>query len=425
MVARNPGQRDSFIADMRFVDGLLKGVNASDALQPKAFRYVMTKQGLHALAAHLKVVEGYSFDIETVGFDEFKPDSKIISIAITTWMPGELPSEVWSVPLYHPESPFRKTWKAILKWLYRYMRMPKFRAAHNGKFDLRWLRQFGMPNLTLTFDTMLAAHLLDENRPKSLDSLARTLLGAPAWKIDNKNLIDEPLRKVLKYNGLDTWNTAHIYVILRNELIQRPRLMKIMKYIMVPASNAFTQIEMKGIWVDTEKLATNSKIAKETLDDLNEQLMQHVPDKSLWPANIKEVNFNASNFARWWLFEYLNLPVGHLHDHGKGDDPGEEQDQVPDHVRVQRRILDPVLGQELAEELVQLAGQEERERQGEDADAAPDGSLDIPDHEHAEQADGDDDIDDVQRCEPVPEVHSSTLVTEPSACAGLTPRPAA
>jgi DNA polymerase-1 len=309
MVARNPGQHDSFVADLRFVEGLLKGVNASDALKPKAFRYVMTKQGLYTLAEHLKTVGGYSFDIETVGFDEFKPESKIISLSLTTWAPGELPSEVWSIPLYHPESPFKRTWKKVLAWLYKYLRMPKQRAAHNGKFDLRWLRQFGMPNLTLTFDTMLAAHLLDENRPKSLDSLARTLLGAPAWKIDNKNLIDEPLRKVLKYCGLDTWNTANIYVKLRDQLLERPRLMKIMKYIMVPASNAFTEIEMKGIWVDTEILATNSKIAKETLDDLNEQLMQYVPDKSLWPANVKEVNFNASNFARWWLFDHLGLPI--------------------------------------------------------------------------------------------------------------------
>lgn len=309
MVARNPGQHDSFVADLRFVEGLLKGVNASDALKPKAFRYVMTKAGLYLLAERLKVCEGYSFDIETIGFDEFKPESKIISLSLTTWMPGELPSEVWSIPLYHGESPFKSTWKKILVWLYKYMKMPKFRVAHNGKFDLRWLRQFGMAGLTLTFDTMLAAHLLDENRPKSLDSLARTILGAPAWKIDNKNLIDEPLRKVLKYCGLDTWNTAHIYVALRNQLLERPRLMRIMKHIMVPASNAFTEIEMKGIWVDTEILATNSKIAKETLDDLNDQLMQHVPDKSLWPANVKEVNFNASNFARWWLFEHIGLPI--------------------------------------------------------------------------------------------------------------------
>jgi uracil-DNA glycosylase family 4 len=309
MVARNPGQYDGFVADMKFVNGLLTGVNASDALKPKAFRYVMSGKGLKLLAERLKVCEGYSFDIETNGFDEFKPDSKIVTLSLTTWMPGEMPSEVWVIPLYHPESPFRTKWRQIITWLWPFLKLPKKRIAHNGKFDLRWLRQFKCRGMTLTFDTMLAAHLLDENRPKGLKPLARTLLGVAPWEMDTRDLLNEPLRKVMKYNGLDTWYTAHIYFILRDQLVQRPRLMKIMKYIMVPASNAFTEIEMKGIWVDTEKLSTNSLIAKRTLDDINEQLMQYVPDKSLWPANIKEVNFNASNFARWWLFDYLELPV--------------------------------------------------------------------------------------------------------------------
>lgn len=308
MVARNPGQYDGFVADLRFVHGMITGAELSDELKPKAFRYIMSKKGLKLLSERLNVCEGYAFDIETNGFDEFKPDSKIITLSLTTWMPGELPSEVWVIPLYHPESPFQDIWRRLLQWLRPFLKKPKKKIAHNGKFDLRWMRQFGIP-LSLTFDTMLAAHLLDENRPKGLKPLARTILGVAPWEMDTKALLDEPLKKIMKYNGLDTWYTAHLYFHFRKQLLERPRLMKIMKYIMVPASNAFTEIEMKGIWVDTEKLSTNSKIAKETLDDINAQLMKHVPPREVWPDNVKEVNFNASNFARWWLFDYLKLPV--------------------------------------------------------------------------------------------------------------------
>jgi DNA polymerase-1 len=308
MVARNPGQHDGFIADLQYVHRLLTGVDSSAAYRPTAFRYVMSKRGLQALADRLSVCEGYAFDIESNGFDEFKPDSKMVSLALATWMPGEAPSEIWSIPLYHPESPFKDNWRRVLRWLAKFLKKPKKRIAHNGKFDLRWLWQFGV-DMTLTFDTMLAAHLLDENRPKGIKPLARSLLGVAPWEMDASNLLAEPLRKVLKYNGLDSWYTAWVYTVLKKQLIERPRLMKIMKHIMVPASNIFTEIEMKGIWVDTEKLATNAKVAKETLDDIDAQLREFVPPREVWPDNIKEINFNASNFARWWLFDYLEFPV--------------------------------------------------------------------------------------------------------------------
>lgn len=309
MVARNPGQHDGFVADLMYVDRLSKGIDSSDAYKPKAFRNVMSKQGLRMLADELSVCQGYSFDIESNGFDEFKPDSRMVSLAFSTWRKGATgPEIIWAIPLYHPESPFQGNWKLILRWLAKYMRMPKQRWAHNGKFDLRWLWQFGV-KFNLTFDTMLAAHLLDENRPKGIKPLARQILGVAPWDMDASDLLNQPLKRVLKYNGLDTWYTAWVGFEFKRQLKERPRLNNIMNKIMVPASNIFTEIEMRGIWVDTEILATHAKIAKETLDDIDARLMAHVPPREVWPKNIKEVNFNASNFARWWIFDHLGMPV--------------------------------------------------------------------------------------------------------------------
>lgn len=309
MVKRNPGQHDGFVADLQYVRRMMDGVKSSDALKPKAFRYVMTKQGLRTLAEHLTVCEGYAFDIESNGFDEYKEDSRMVSLSVTTWMPGATgPEYVWAIPLFHPESPFAHNWEKILQWFAKYLLKPKKRVAHNGKFDLRWLRQFGV-GMDLTFDTMLAAHLLDENRPKGIKPLARTILGVAPWDMDASDLLNEPLRKVLKYNGLDTWYTAHVYFHFKKQLQEQPRLGKIMAKIMVPASNVFTEVEMRGIWTDREILQTNAKIAKDTLDDIDKELLAHVPPRDVWPSNIKDVNFNASNFARWWLFDYLDLPI--------------------------------------------------------------------------------------------------------------------
>jgi DNA polymerase-1 len=318
MVFRNPGLRGGFIADLSYINRLSRGEKLSDALVPKRIASVVSKRGLQALADELKVCEGYAFDIETTGFDEFKPDGRIISLALSTWRKGDTgPRDCWVIPLYHPESPWRTRWREVLEKLAVFLRMPKKRVAHNGKFDLRWLRHFGA-RFSLTFDTMLAAHLLNENRPKSLESLSRELVGVEPWKIDNKTLIDEPLRKVVKYNGMDTWNTALIYFVLRRQLMEQRKLAVLFQRMSVPASEVFTDIERRGIFCDVPLLDERAHIVKQELKAIDSGLMEWVPPRDEWPKNVKAVNFNASNFARWWIFDWLELPVAAR---GKGGNP--------------------------------------------------------------------------------------------------------
>lgn len=307
-VKRNPGQRASFIADLRLLYRMTIG-DTFDQFKPSFFKAVHNKQRIKEFVADLEQAEGYAFDLETNGFNEYEEDSKIVSLSVTTWDVGATaPERIWVIPLCHPQSPFRHVWKSVLRMLSKYMAIPRKRIAHNGKFDLRWLHQFGV-FIDQTFDTMLAAHLLNENRPKGLKSLAQTLLGVPAWDMDTKDLLSEPLAPTLRYNGLDTWYTAHLYFLFLKQLQAQPRLYKIMGRLMMPASNAFTEIERRGIWVDRDRLVTNAKVAKETLQGFNDQLMEYVPDEEVWPDNIKAVNFNASNFARWWLFDHLDFPI--------------------------------------------------------------------------------------------------------------------
>jgi len=318
MVFRNPGLRGGFIADLSYINRLSRGEKLSDALVPKRIASVVSKRGLQALADELKVCEGYAFDIETTGFDEFKPDGRIISLALSTWRKGDTgPRDCWVIPLYHPESPWRTRWREVLERIAPFLRMPKKRVAHNGKFDLRWLRHFGA-RFSLTFDTMLAAHLLNENRPKSLESLSRELVGVEPWKIDNKTLIDERLVKVVKYNGMDTWNTALIYFVLRRQLMEQRKLAVLFQRMSVPASEVFTDIERRGIFCDVPLLDERAHIVKQELKAIDSGLMEWVPPRDEWPKNVKAVNFNASNFARWWIFDWLELPITKR---GKGGAP--------------------------------------------------------------------------------------------------------
>jgi uracil-DNA glycosylase family 4 len=330
-VYRNPGQKGGFEADLSYLANVMRGADVFTEHKPKEYRIAWTREDLVALRDDLRIAHGVAFDIESTGFDEFKPESRIVCIAFTLWgADDKSPQVTWALPLYHPESPWRLVWKKVLAQFAALCSTRAKRVAHNGKFDCRWLHQFGW-KIDQTFDTMLAAHLLDENRPKGLKPLGRQLLGAPPWGIDTHDLLNTPLDEVLEYCGLDTFNTARLYFVLRKDLLKKENKRKalLFKRLVIPASNEFIYTERAGVWVDREALMTNWKISRDELQAIDDQLKQYVPEDHPYIVRYKNgelktdgINFNASNFLRWLLFEHLGLPIvsrGKTKDKG---DPG-------------------------------------------------------------------------------------------------------
>lgn len=321
-VQRNPGQRQSWEADVQFFVSQVLGRSTEVSLPKVAF--IDTTDKLKSLIRVMAKAELISYDIETTRASEFEAGAAIVSLAGTLVLKSGR-RIVFAIPLYHPESPYRTKWRSLLRNLAPHLeRIPK-QVAHNGKFDARWLRHFGV-QMRVTFDTMLAAHLLDENRQKGLKPLARVLLGVPPWEISTRDLLSTPIQEVLKYNALDTYYTYHIYLILRQQLIEQPRLLRLFQLVTIPSAEILIDVERTGVWIDPEKLATAHKISFDMRDEIDRQLMEYVPDPETtegWPTNSKgkqvEVNFNASNFAKWWLFEYLDFEI---FERGKTKDDG-------------------------------------------------------------------------------------------------------
>lgn len=308
MVHRNPGQKDGFEADLRYLQALTQGRDLVAEHKPREYYVADTKDKLKRLAEELRIAYGVSFDIESTGFDEFNPDARIVCIAFTLWGEGDTsPQVTWALPLYHPESPWRTSWRRVLGLFYNLTQSRARRIAHNGKFDSRWLRQFGWNKIDLTFDTMLAAHTLDENRPKGLKPLARTIHGVPPWAIETSNLLEEPLDEVLEYCGLDTFHAANLYFHFRDELTkpQNKRKALLFARLIMPAANDFIATERAGVWVDAPALHTNWRIAIAELESINDRLLEWVPDSH----EFKKINFGPSNFLRWLIFDHFKLPI--------------------------------------------------------------------------------------------------------------------
>lgn len=332
MVHRNPGQKAGFEADLRYIHARVSGEDLEAKHKPQIYKVANTKTAIREMIRDIVAHDGVSFDIESTGFDEFAPDGRIVSIAFTLFNHNSKTSQItWALPLYHPESPWRKAWKSVLKVIGTYVSQSHKRVAHNGKFDCRWLRQFGWPNIDLTFDTMLAAHTLDENRPKGLKPLAQSIHGVPPWAIDTKDLLDTPLEEVLWYNALDTYHTCNLYFHFKDQfkLPENARKARLFARLIMPASNEFIPTERAGVWVDQAALQQNWKISRDTLQGIDDQLRAYVPDDHPFQVYYRDgrlkkdgINFGPSNFQKWWLFDHLGLPViarGKRKDNG---DPG-------------------------------------------------------------------------------------------------------
>jgi len=317
-VLRNPGQRQAYVAELRLFVAQVFEKSAKVPL-PKVL-IADDKEKIAKVIKWLDRAEVLVYDIETKGRDEHDPDGVIVSLAGTLVMPGGK-LKCFAIPLAHPESRWVKSWRSLLRHLGPHLAKPKKQIAHNGKFDARWLRKFGV-GVRVTFDTMLAAHLLDENRQKGLKPQALSRLGVPPWAISTKDLWSQPIGDVLWYNTLDTWYTYHIYLEIRQELVEQERLCRIYRLITMPANELYIGAELRGFWMDRDRLTNRRHQTLEMVKEFERQIMEHVPKgepeeliEMGWPHTKHRVprpvpvNFNPSNWSRWWMFEYLKLPV--------------------------------------------------------------------------------------------------------------------
>lgn len=357
-VSRNPGQRPGFMADLKFFSNEVRG-KTSGVKVPK-YATIDTKHKLKALKRALEMSTTMSFDIETTvnPLGEFDPKAKIISLSgtniVEVWNEQKGVSEpkifAWALPLYHPESPWQRTWKSVLRFLKQALESVPKTIAQNGKFDCRWLKHFGV-EIQLKFDTMLAISILNENIAKGLKPNAQARLGVAPWGIETKSLLTVPLRDVLKYNFLDTYYTYLLYLQLKEELIEQPKLFRIFTKLLMPASRELVDTERRGVWLDIQRMKARRPECEAELKRIEDAISAYLPprDSPDWPTNAKgkplEPNYNASNFARWFLFEHLKLPIlarGQEKPDGSPGSPSMNED-VLNHLRSNHPVVNLML----------------------------------------------------------------------------------
>jgi len=306
-VLRSPQHGPTFEADMQRLGRLIRGeASTAEATRVKIIR---TRAQLKWLRGKLEEAPVISFDLETSsegsGKDHryHKPwddDGRVVMVGFT-WEEGL----GVAVPLHHAESPWRDP-DAVLHYLKPALEREDTKTvAHNGKFDCLWLASKGV-FIQQTFDTMLAAHILDENRPKGLKPLSQVLLGVDAYDVgeDLKDAYNMPLRRLSIYQAKDVDYTLRLYNLFKPQLLGERRLARIMAKLMMPASTALVKTETIGLFLVEDNLRRQMKATIKERDKVEKKLRSYVPVEKR-----ETINFRSPQQVARWLFGDLQLPM--------------------------------------------------------------------------------------------------------------------
>lgn len=298
---RNPAWSPLLKADLQAFSRAVKGQNVKPKTNVHLIRTEKALRKFCDLIADVKTP--IAFDVETWGPGEegglrpWQPGGKILTVSFT-WQEGESyviapehPSVEWSIPA----ETIYQTLAVALK--------DKEMVGHNAKFDMAWMRSKGV-KLYTKFDTLLAAHLLDENRPNGLKPLSRTYLGADLYEANIDFSKPHKLSSLAVYNGKDTDYTLRLYHIFREELRKRPSLLRLFKFLVMPACNAFVDIEANGFPVDVERLEERHQFILNKIQETHDALMAYVPKELQATANFRSPVFLGKLF-----FGHLKLPI--------------------------------------------------------------------------------------------------------------------
>lgn len=202
-------------------------------VDPK-YRGAVGRRQLEDLRRRLEGADMVAWDLETDGLDPRRDGASILCMSLTICragevigsyvVPGDLVGEV-------------TTWDC---W-------PDVMVAHNGKYDQLWeLEHFGC-TLPVTYDTMLAEHLIDSEGPKGLKVIAARYLRVADWSVDVARSASLDREALYEYAAMDTAATAGVYYAQQG-LVDSTLLYE----LLMPASAALLMAEQAGVGLNRD-----------------------------------------------------------------------------------------------------------------------------------------------------------------------------
>lgn len=300
---------------------------------------VETLEGIEELQAYLRDKEFVSFDTETtgltkdakvIGFSVCAEETKAYYVILQKWYSNLSTLVLCSNPEYQSAA-------------YSVMQSLKSKKLimHNGVFDCAMIENNFKISLidSLHTDTLVLAHLLNENRKVGLKDLASTMFGEDskaesdemkASVIANGGKLTKNLYEMYKcdshimaiYGAKDAILTYNLFIALIPELYEQGLDKFYYDDESMPLLRGSTyQLNTTGLKVDMKALAQLKKTLEveclEAKAFIYSEIDANIKDK--YPGTNKKDQFNigASQQLSWLLFEKLELEFGTLTDAGK------------------------------------------------------------------------------------------------------------
>lgn len=267
MVLKKPAYKDQILRDMDTLKELF--TNGMTQVTDVDYRYLETIEDVTTELTRMKrEAKRIVFDLETTGKSSFMDYSKIVCISLT-----DKPRYGVVIPLYKHDSPFSLSETGyivkLLRWVLEDPSIPK--SAHNGKFDIEWLKAWLDINVAnFDFDTIFGHYIAisEEQGTQGLKS--------QAWEFTDMggydNELDEFTAKLsngegaaskfnydrVPWNILRTYAAADVDCCYRLVNIYKPMIdgndmwKTLMEDILMPASYALRDIEINGMRIDMD-----------------------------------------------------------------------------------------------------------------------------------------------------------------------------
>jgi len=244
-----------------------------------------------------------SLDTETNSLNPI--DAELVGIGLCL---GEETDDLFYIPLGHQpkkETSNQLSIEDVFTKLRNWIEDPKKeKALQNSKFDRQIFFNHGLDLKGVTFDTLLADYLLNNQEKHGLSDISFRLFGfkPPSFKETvgkNKDFSFVDIDEASIYCGYDVFLTFKIVKIFKESFSkEKDELIKLFEEIELPLEPVLSQMEMNGITIDIPYLDKLSKELKSTLEDIESKVYE-----------LAEESFNLSSPKQLGeiLFEKLNL----------------------------------------------------------------------------------------------------------------------
>jgi DNA polymerase-1 len=254
---------------------------------------------LNKLVTQIKNVGAVAFDTETTSVNEMEAELVGISLSCKA-------KEAYYIPVAHQEGE-QLSLKQVQEVLAPVLADPAIaKIGHNAKYDYKVLTRHGLKPSPITFDTMIAAFILNPlGRSQSLDDLAYKEFGIEMIPISE--LIGTGKTQVtfdhvsvedaIIYASEDADITWRLYQIMKPQ-IEKAGFAKLGESTEWPLIPILGDMEIAGIQLDSDFLNTfNIKLTKEIA-----QLQ-----RKIWEAAGEEFNIASPTQLASILYEQLDL----------------------------------------------------------------------------------------------------------------------